>query len=139
MESAIFEQRLIMKTKLLYTYGALLALTAIAALIIIGMKTRNLMISSLLFSLGSIIVAKNLNKDQVAISVAGYLLPFAAFLLFAYRSAINLLALIGIVQHELDQYDAYNKCLNLIFLIFMASGSLTVALIMFAQNNKNNN
>jgi len=103
------------------------------------MKTRNLMISSLLFSLGSIIVAKNLNKDQVAFSVAGYLLPFAAFLLFSYRSAINLLALIGIVQHELDQYDAYNKCLNLIFLIFMASGSLTVALIMFAQNNKNNN
>ena len=124
-------------SRLLYVYGIALALTAIAALAIIGIKTRNLMLTCLLFSLSAILIARLNQKSNFSwIEILNCLLPSAAFILFAYRAAINLLALIGIIQHELDQYDAYNKCLNLIFLIFLASGSLTTALIMFAKNNQ---
>lgn len=118
-------------------YGVLLALTAIAVVFVIGMKTRNLMFTCLLFSLASILFAKAGEKSDFKwMDIGGSLFPLIAFIVFAYRAAINLLALIGIVQHELDQYDAYNKCLNLIFLIFLASGSLTTSLIMFAQSKK---
>jgi hypothetical protein len=123
-------------TRLLNVYGIALALTAVAALAIIGVKTRNLMLTCFLFSLSAILLAKLNQKGNLAwIDILNCLLPTSAFILFAYRAAINFLALIGIVQHELDHYDAYSKCLNLIFLIFLASGSLTTALIMFAKNN----
>jgi hypothetical protein len=124
-----------MKNRLLYVYGVLLAIAAFSVMAIVGIKTRNLMITCFCFSIASIIFARITEKRDASDYLAG-LIPLIAFMLFAYRAAINLLALIGIVQHDLDQYDAYNKCLNLIFLIFLASGSLTTSLIIFAGNTK---
>ncbi|MEP7265879.1 MAG: hypothetical protein ABI772_15345 [Bacteroidota bacterium] len=123
--------------RLLYMYGALLAVSALAVVAIIGMKTRNLMFTCLIFSLASILFARAGEKSDFKwMDYGASLFPLIAFIVFAYRAAINLLALVGILQHDLDHYDAYNKCLNLIFLIFLASGSLTTSLIMFAQNKK---
>ena len=127
-------------SRLMNAYSALMMAGAIGVITVIGQKTIKLMITAAVISIISFAIGRmRNNREDNWLKWLTSLLPLAAFLLLAFRANSNLLALIGIVQHELDHYDAYNKCINLIFLLFMASASLTTFLIAFTIDKRSDN
>lgn len=63
---------------------------------------------------------------------AGVGLALATSALFGQRAVANLLALIGIVQHEMN-LDAYNKCITVVLLMIMCMASVSTLMILFSN------
>ena len=117
------------QSRSLSIFGTLMIMCGLIAYATIGVKARNIMFSGL----GAGIIAWVLSWMNSAGKInvwSGLALTFLCSVVFGQRVIANLLALIGIIQHDMP-LDAYNKCISLVILIFMSITSVTAMMLMF--------
>lgn len=126
------------QSRILSVFGSLIIICGIISIYSTGIKGLNLLLGTLVVGIAAWIVSFALSKNKMNEWV-GVGVILAGILIFGQRSIAHLLALIGIVQHELS-LNAYDKCITTILLIIMTSASVSALITYFAflKSNKPN-
>lgn len=117
------------QSRSLSIFGTLMIICGLIAYASIGIKARNIMISGVVVGIIAWILSWLNGAGKINVW-SGLALAFVCCVVFGQRAIANLLALIGIIQHDMP-LDAYNKCIALVILIFMSITSLTTLILLF--------
>jgi len=117
------------QSRTLSIFGTLIIISGLIAYTTIGIKSKNQLIAGLLVGILSWIFSW-LNSTGKINVWSGIALTFSSCILFGQRTIANLLALIGIIQHNMP-LDSYNKCISFILFIFMTVTSVIALMLLF--------
>jgi hypothetical protein len=123
------------QSRTLSIFGTILILSGIIAFIEIGVKGRNLMLAGILTGVIAWTLSWYMSQKKISIWL-GLGLSFSCCMIYGQRAIANLLALIGIIQHEMP-LDAYNKCITIVILLFMSMASLGSLMMLFSTMQPN--
>ncbi len=117
------------QSRSLSIFGTLMIICGLIAYATIGIKARNIMFSGVVVGIIAWILSWLNGTGKINVW-SGLALAFLSSAVFGQRAIANLLALIGIIQHDMP-LDAYNKCIALVILIFMSITSVTTLILLF--------
>ena len=120
------------QTRALSLLGSLLIICALIAILVIGLKAKTLLIFTLLTGGTAWVIAWYNSQGKISDWV-GVGFSLACSVLFAQRAVANLLVLVGIIQHNVTMFDAYNKSIMFILLLLMSIVSLSSLIVIYSN------
>lgn len=111
------------QNRILQVLGSIYILCGLVSIYYIGPKAKNILIASLVFGAAGWIIAYLQEKQKVT-PWFGLGLSFLAIIVFGQRCLANIMALIGIIQNQLN-LNAYHKCITIVLLAIMCVASIT--------------